>query len=233
MFLTIDGIDGSGKGVITDTLLSLLTAQGKKIVDLRTFMRESHSYATEDDFKDADVVVTTEPGYAWIGAAIREELAKNPAYAPETVAAAFSIDREIHYRRVVLPALAAGKTVISERGVSSSLAYQFTAGVAEEVLLALPGNALALKHAPDFLILASLPVDEAVRRLASRAGKSDDSYFEKKSFLVKLAERYASDAFRNLFTERGTKIVDLATTGTIEETKRRVETELLPLVAHS
>ncbi len=114
--------------------------------------------------------------------------------------------------------------------VSGSLAYQFTAGVPEDALLAMPGNRLALEHAPDVLVLASVDVTAAIARLARRDGKDDGSYYERGAFLEALVRRFADPAFRTLFTDRGTRIVDLSTEGTLEETRQRVETELLPFL---
>ncbi len=223
MFIIIDGIDGSGKGTITDYFADLLRKNGKQVVDLRGLMRETGRYPAADDWLAADAVVTTEPTYARVGLAIREELLRDQAYAPETVAEAFAVDREIHYRRVVIPARAAGKIVISERGISSSLAYQVAAGVPEATILALPGNRLALENAPDYLALAALDAATAVARLAARAGKTDDSYFEKQAFLELMATRYASPEFRRIFESRGARILEIPTVGNLEDTRRRVE----------
>lgn len=223
MFIIIDGIDGSGKGTITDYFVDLLRESGKKVADLRSLMRETGRYPEAADWRAADAVVTTEPTYARVGLAIREELLRDPAYTPETVAEAFAVDREIHYRRVVIPARAAGKIVISERGISSSLAYQVVAGVPEAAVLALPGNRLALENAPDCLALAALDAATAVARLAARAGKADDSYFEKQPFLDLMEARYASAEFRRLFESRGARILEIPTAGSLEDTRRRVQ----------
>jgi dTMP kinase len=157
-------------------------------------------------------------------------LLRDASYDPRTVAAAFSVDREIHYRRVIIPACAAKKCVISERGVSSSLAYQVTAGLPETDVLAFAGNTLAMEHAPDYLVLADIDPETAIARLAARAGKQDDSYFERAPFLRALATRYRSHAYRALFQSRGVKIIDLSTAGTIEETRERCKKILLPLI---
>jgi dTMP kinase len=229
MFLMIDGIDGSGKGTIVSCLREALQEAGKNVADLPAIMKQGR-FPEEKDWRDADVVVTTEPTYAGVGAVLRTELLRDASYDPGTVAAAFSVDREMHYRRVIIPACAAKKCIISERGISSSLAYQVTAGLPEADVLAFAGNALAMEHAPDFLVLADIDPETAIARLAARAGKQDDSYFERAPFLRTLAARYRDPAYRTLFETRGTTLIDLSTAGTIEETRERCKKTLLSLI---
>jgi dTMP kinase len=229
MFLMIDGIDGSGKGTIVSCLREALQEAGKNVADLPAIMKQGR-FPEEKDWRDADVVVTTEPTYAGVGAVLRTELLRDASYDPGTVAAAFSVDREMHYRRVIIPACAAKKCIISERGISSSLAYQVTAGLPEADVLAFAGNALAMEHAPDFLVLADIDPETAIARLAARAGKQDDSYFERAPFLRTLAARYRDPAYRTLFEARGTTLIDLSTAGTIEETRERCKKTLLSLI---
>lgn len=229
MFIMVDGIDGSGKGTIVACLRDALRDAGKTIADLPTIMKTGR-FPEQKDWEQEEVITTTEPTYAGVGAVLRAELLRDAQYDPRTVAAAFAVDREMHYRRVIIPAREAGKCIIAERGVSSSLAYQVTAGLAEAEVLGFAGNALAMQHAPNLLILADIDVDTALARLAARAGKQDDSYFERGPFLRRLAARYQHPAYRALFEERGTTVLDLSTAGTLEETRKRCHNTLLPLI---
>lgn len=229
MFLMIDGIDGSGKGTIVSCLSDAVRETGKTIADLPAIMKQGR-FPEEKDWIDADVIITTEPTYAGVGAVLRAELLRDASYDPRTVAAAFAVDREMHYRRVIIPARAAHKYIIAERGVSSSLAYQVTAGLPEADILAFAGNMLAMEHAPDFLVLADIDAETAIARLAARAGKQDDSYFERAPFLRTLAARYKNPAYRALFAHRDTTIIDLSTAGTVEETRERCKKILLPII---
>lgn len=209
----IDGIDGSGKSTIRDALRDFFSAGGKRVLDVPSIWRERGDYPTSEEIAAADVVCTAEPSTVWVGKAIRAEIIRtDSAFSNRSTAQAFGLDREIHYRKVVLPSRAAGKIVIQDRGVSSSIAYQ--AGredVSLEEVLAIPGNALALEHSPDLLVLATLSVDTALSRLAARAGKHDDSRFERRADLEALAERYAAAWFREVFTAGGTRIAELST----------------------
>lgn len=213
LHVIIDGIDGSGKSTIRDALRDFFSERGKRVLDVPAIWRERGDYPTPEEITAADVICTAEPSTIWAGKAIRAEIIRTgTAYSNRTTAQAFGLDREIHYRRVVLPARAAGKTVIQDRGVSSSIAYQAVRdGVSLDEVLAIPGNALALAHSPDVLVLATLSVETALARLAARAGKRDDSRYERTADLAALAERYAAPWFREIFTSRGTRIADLST----------------------
>lgn len=101
-FITIEGSDGSGK-----------STQLKKII----------SYLEE---KQVDLVVTREPGGTPVAEAIRE-LILDPAH-PEMTAKTemllYAAARAQHVEEKILPALKAGKVVLSDRYVDSSIAYQ-------------------------------------------------------------------------------------------------------------
>jgi dTMP kinase len=230
MFMVVDGIDGSGKGTIVAWLKQALSEAGRRTADIGELCRGTGRFPGPEAWRDAAVVVTVEPTYLWCGAGIREELARDPAYDPLTVAEVFAADREIHFRKLIIPARAAGKRIISERGVSSSICYQVAAGVPEDVVLGLPGNRLALENAPDCLVLAEVDPATAVARLAARSGKDDGSYFERRPFLEKLADRYRDPAFRSIFESRGTRIVSLSTEGGLADTAARCREILLPLL---
>lgn len=73
-----------------------------------------------------DVVVTREPGGTPVGVAVRA-LVLDPAtgaLAPRAEALLYAADRAHHVATVVRPALARGTTVITDRYLDSSLAYQ-------------------------------------------------------------------------------------------------------------
>ncbi|MEK7073269.1 MAG: hypothetical protein AAB974_02405 [Patescibacteria group bacterium] len=215
--IIIDGIDGSGKSTILNAVRDVFATDGKRVLDVPAIWRERGDYPTADEIAEADVICTAEPSTIWVGKAIRAEIIRTGSvYSNRTTAQAFALDRELHYRKIVIPARAAGKIIIQDRGVSSSIAYQAVRdGVSLEEVLAIPGNALALTHSPDVLVLATLSVDTALARLAARAGKNDDSRYERQADLENLAERYAAPWFQDLFTTRGTRIAELSTASDI------------------
>ena len=229
MFLMVDGVDGSGKGTIVSMLQDALERRGKRIVNLVPIMQKGRFPETKD-WTDADVILTTEPMYAGAGAALRGPLLQDPVYDARTVAMAFAVDREIHYRRIVIPARAEGRIVISERGLVSSLVYQIAAGLDEREILALPGNALALAHAPDILVLTRLDVDTALLRLQARVDKQDNSYFEKRPMLIELIERYADPSLEKIFSDAGTRTILIDTSGSMETLRTTCVERILPLL---
>lgn len=221
-YIIIEGIDGSGKSTIRDALRADAIAAGKRILDVPAVWKETGDYPSAEAIAAADVVFTAEPSTIWVGRAIRAEFIRNGAgYGAWSTAMAFSLDREIHYRRVVLPARAAGKTIIQDRCVATSIVYQPVQAdpIPLEDVLGLPGNALALEHSPDLLLIATLSVDTALSRLAGRHGKDDNAVFERRALLQTFAERYAAPWFRALFTDRGTRVVDISTELPLDEVR--------------
>jgi thymidylate kinase len=139
-----------------------------------------------------------------------------------SLAHAFSLDREILYKRVMIPALQSGLYIFQERGVVSSLVYQ---PVQERIqlseLLRLAGNKLALQYAPHLLIIATVKPETVVKRLGTRE-KKDNSIFDTLSFQRRLDERYRSDWLKLLFERHGSKVeyLDTDEPKSVEETKK-------------
>lgn len=218
MFIIVDGIDGSGKGTIVDAMAAAVRRKGRRVFDLRAYWKLKRTFPRLDELARFDAIISAEPTYAWVGAAIREELVRSKAYDPSTLVDAYALDREILYRRLIIPLRRAGKLIIQERGVPSTLAYQTVQGASVRSILNRTGNRLAMTHSPDYLILATLDVETALRRLAARTDKRDGAIFERRTFLKKLAARYASKSYRRLFRSR---IVELNTAGSVSETRQK------------
>lgn len=221
ILVMIDGIDGSGKGVILKSLSDWAVAQKMKIFDIRNYWKEKNTFPEPEEFADYDVIVSNEPTFAMVGQAIREEIVRenNRHYSAWTTAQAFSLDREILYRRVIIPALAQGKIIFQERGVTTSIIYQpiQEEPIELEKIMELSGNKLALEYRPDLLIISQVDPKEAMARLTER-DKKDNSIFEKLPFLEKISERYAAPWFRELMESRGSEFVYLKTDKTVYDT---------------
>jgi dTMP kinase len=146
MFITFEGVDGSGKSTQARLLAERLRANGREVVGTR------------------------EPGGTKIGERIRELLLGSDRVAPWAEAMLFSAARAQLVDEVIRPALARGAHVVCDRYLDSSLAYQGLArglGVERvlEVNLAVTGTLL-----PDRTFLLVVPGDVA----AERRGQSPD-----------------------------------------------------------
>mgnify|MGYP001560829767 CR=1 FL=1 len=231
----IDGIDGSGKSTIVQTWKEHLAGQGNTIFDLKHYWQTNGKYPELDEMKNYNFIFSCEPTYTGMGKVIREELIKsNTNYPPRAIVEAFSLDRLILYKKIIIPLLNSGKAVIQDRGVSTSLAYQnisrserdpdspsgqnpeFTFAKISEFV----GNNLALQNRPDYLVIAKIQADKALARLHERAEKKDDAIFEKLDFQTKAAAVFYSEEYQKIFTERGTKIHYLNTDAKIDIMKQ-------------
>lgn len=101
-FLSVEGLDGSGKGTQIDRLRDLLDRYG------------------------FEVVYSREPGGSPVGEKIRDILLDraNTDMEDMTEAILYAASRSQHVRQVIRPALNAGKVVLCDRFVDSSVAYQ-------------------------------------------------------------------------------------------------------------
>ena len=140
MFVTFEGVDGSGKSTQAELLAESLRGDGR------------------------EVVATREPGGTPLGEQVRELLLDGEQMSPWSEAALFTAARAELVERVIGPALAEGSDVVSDRYIDSSLAYQGAArGLGVERVLAF--NVEAIRGIlPDLTFLLLLDVDEARRR---------------------------------------------------------------------
>ncbi|OGL70806.1 hypothetical protein A3C09_04810 [Candidatus Uhrbacteria bacterium RIFCSPHIGHO2_02_FULL_47_44] len=217
-FILIDGIVCSGKTTVIQAMFDALARRGLRCFRLQDW-KETHP-PTFAEIADYDVYFTFEPTRQWIGAAIRGEMSRDDEpYGGAELAHAFAIDREIMYRRLIMPALEAGKIVVQDRGVSTSIIYQPIQpnSLSLEEILNLPGNKLALQLAPSHLVLTSTPVETIVDRIRNRpAAQGATGVFANVELARRVDARYKEPWFRELFESRGTRIHTLDTSGTLE-----------------
>ena len=145
-FITVEGVEGSGKSTHCRLLGQWLSARG------------------------LEVVLTSEPDGTPLGSAIRalfEQDGMPPT--PLTQTFLFMAARQQHVAQVIRPALARGAVVVSDRYADATLAYQgFGGGMELETIRDL--NALATGGVmPDLTILLDLDSAEGMRRIRARA----------------------------------------------------------------
>lgn len=163
MFITLEGIEGSGK-----------TTQVAHIVH---FLQKNK----------IDCVVTREPGGTLIGKKIRAILL-DPEHRdldPVSELLLYSADRAQHVRKKVLPLLSSKKTVICDRFFDATIAYQgFARGLDMEMIHTL--NSIVLEGLrPDMTILFDLPAKTGLERAWSQLNVGTrtptESRFEKEA----------------------------------------------------
>jgi len=149
LFLTFEGIDGSGKSTQARRLAETLRAEGH------------------------DVVLTREPGGSAGAEEIRALLVSgDPSrWSAETEILLFTAARRDHLEKVIEPALAAGKIVISDRFADSTRVYQgATRGDLGAMVDAL--HDLMIGREPDLTILIDMdPTAALARGLARNSGE--------------------------------------------------------------
>ncbi len=171
---------------------------------------------------DIDAVLTRETGGTDIGRAIRSIL-HDPANTELTDKAEvllIAADRAQHLEQIVRPALLAGRHVVSDRSVYSSLAYQgYGRGVSVDVVRRTSDWALGGTW-PELVLLIDVPVDVLVERMAERDldrfERADDAFHAR--VRAGFAEMAANDPSRWLVID-GTATQD-ATARTIRATVR-------------
>ena len=149
-FITFEGIDGSGK-----------STQARRLADhLRT---TGH-----------DVVLTREPGGSPGAEEIRRLLVEGDPgrWSPETEILLFTAARRDHLERVIEPALANGKTVVSDRFADSTRVYQgATRGDLTQVVNAL--HTLMIGREPDLTLVIDMDPEIALSRGLARSAGED------------------------------------------------------------
>jgi dTMP kinase len=137
VFIVIEGLDGSGK-----------TTQAKILVE-----KLQKSYSS---------VFTTEPSNGKTGTYIRNSCLYEQTRLPtEAEALLFAADRIEHCKNEVKPALDAGKIVVCDRYIYSSLAYQGSADLSLDWIKTI--NARALQ--PDFCVFIDVAPEKVIERL--------------------------------------------------------------------
>lgn len=222
-FIVVDGIAGSGKSTILKEVRKWAEEQNHSVFDLAQWSKENHNPPDYEDLKEHDIFFTFEPTRSWIGSAIRFEMSRDDTpYGAEELAHAFSLDRQIMYRRLIIPALKANKIIIQDRSVSTSIVYQpiMHETITREQVMELPGNQLALCHVPHALILTKLHPEIAAERIRQRSQESK-GVFADIELLRKVQAGFESTWFKELYEQNGTEIHSLDTSDSLETTIKK------------
>lgn len=166
-FITIEGTDGSGKSTQIELLMDYLRKKG------------------------ADVIFTREPGGTQISEKIREIIldVDNSEMTGITEALLYAAARSQHVEEKIIPALEAGKIIVCDRFVDSSIAYQGAArGLGAEKIMGI--NEAALHGImPDMTLFFDLSPEKGILRKKNERAL-DRLEKEKMDFHEKVYEGY-------------------------------------------
>jgi dTMP kinase len=141
MFVSFEGLDGCGKTTQARLLAHSLEAEG------------------------IDVVATREPGGTPLGEAVRDLVLHGGHVGPWAEAALYAAARAQHVDELIRPALARGATVVCDRYLDSSVAYQGAGrGLGVEEVLALNLTVVG-GLLPDRTVLVEIDADTAAARV--------------------------------------------------------------------
>lgn len=170
-FVTLEGVDGAGKSTHLEWIAGRIQAAGKKIV------------------------VTREPGGTLLGEELRKLLLEQPMHLETETLLMFAARRE-HLQQLILPALAAGSWVLSDRFTDATFAYQ---GGGRGLDLGKIESLEEWVHQglqPDLTLVFDLSVEEARRR--RQAATADPDRFEQEDldFFARVRSVYLERAAR-------------------------------------
>lgn len=203
IFITFEGLDGSGKTTQIEKLNDYLSACGY------------------------EVILTIEPGGTPIGDKIRDILLdpENKGMSYKTELLLFEASRAELVLRIIKPAIDSGKIVICDRFFDSTIVYQGIArnlGIEKVYDMSLWATS---GIEPDLTFLLSLDAASSEDRLDSQQKKRDRIEHEEGAFKEKLQEGYLEVAKK--FPERFTVIdASMAVDRIFQQIYRKVE-ELL------
>ncbi len=157
--------------------------------------------------------LTAEPSDGPVGRLIRQALRNEVDLSDAVLPYLFASDRKDHLEREIEPALAEGKTVITDRYYGSSMAYQ--------ALIAPLDRVVTLNQdfrSPDITVFMDIAPEKALERIDAR-GETKER-FETLNHLQEIAAGYA--VAMALLSERGEKIVRIDALGSVEEVHSRL-----------
>ena len=192
-FITLEGIEGSGKSTSLDTISKIL------------------------DTLDIEFIITKEPGGGPLGKDLRKILLdKKTSISPEVELLLMMADRKNHIDNIVEPSLEKGVWVISDRYLDSSYAYQGGGRQIDTSKIDLLTELLKLPI-PDLTILFDLSPEIALQRAKNRS-ELDRFESEPIDFHQRIREAYL-----NLANDNVERYVVIDASKDIENVKDQVQ----------
>jgi len=205
IFITFEGGEGSGKSTQIRLLSAALTQMGK------------------------DVLTTREPGGSPGAEEIRQLLVKGNTdrWDDVTETLLFFAARRDHLIKKILPAMQAGKVVLSDRFADSTMAYQgygYGDNPYQQNLIKSLYKEVVGQFEPTLTVLLDIPVEEGLNR--SRRTDNTELRFENKelAFHERLRKAYLTLAAQNpdrFFVVDATQSPDIIHQQIIQEIQRK------------
>lgn len=203
LFLSLDGIDGTGKSTQCRLLADFLTGRG------------------------CSVIPCVDPGGSPLGQALREILLDHRHEMSQvSEALLFMASRAQLVASVIWPALDAGQVVISDRFLLANVVYQGYGGGLQPEQLWQVGRFATGGLEPDLTLVLDLPVEAAARR---RVGPADRVESRGMSFHERVRQGYLTEARQRPDQIR---IIDAAGTKDVVQGRIQREVESV-LAAHT
>lgn len=174
VFITFEGIEGSGKSTQLARVAEALRARGWA------------------------VTVSREPGGTKIGDAIRTVLL-DPRWqtmTPTTEILLYAASRAQLIAEVIRPALSRGEIVLVDRYIDSTRAYQGAARSVDPTCVQQLEDMATDTLLPQLTIVLDMPVEEGLRRITIRRGSADRLEQETAGFHERVRQAYLTLAQR-------------------------------------
>ena len=184
-FIVFEGLDGAGLSTQALRLENYLGARGRQ------------------------VLLTKEPTAGLLGGILKSTLRGELKLSSRALQLLFSADRAQHVDTEIVPALAEGKIVISDRYFYSTFAYGIASEVEYDWLLDINRKFLV----PDMTILLDVEPETSLKRMSQ--GRFTSELFEKKESLTKVR-----NAFLTLAKEFNFRVI--SGEGSIEQVSDRI-----------
>jgi len=192
-FIVFEGIDGSGKSTLIDSLAELLKQKAQQSI------------------------ITREPGGTPLAEELRQILLRigDDSPVPRSELFLYEASRAQHVDQLIKPALDSGKWVLCDRFTASSVAFQsFGRGLPLKEVEML--NEFAIDSCrPELTVLLDLPVEESLKRRTKREDQSgvEADRFEREE---QVFHQKVRDGYLNLAKQESNWLVIDATQGPTE-----------------
>lgn len=206
MFITFEGLDGSGKTTQIQLLAAYLREQGYSVLQTR------------------------EPGGTDIGNQIREVLhaLKNEGMHPRTELLLYTASRAQLVAEVIRPRLAAGEIILSDRYIDSTLAYQgYGRGLDLNTLRQILDFATeGLK--PDVTVYLDISAEGGLERRQKAASQGEE--WNRLDALALEFHQRVHAGYQALIQADPQRWLVVEANGDIEDIQKRIRERLFPLL---